>query len=55
MRPQSVVGDEDEAELVARCRSARVLHVEDAGHSVQGDTPIVLAVAIAEFVDSLEA
>ena len=43
MREQSVVDDADEAELLRRLPSARVEHVDDAGHSVQGDTPIELA------------
>jgi pimeloyl-ACP methyl ester carboxylesterase len=50
MRPQSVVSDEDEAELVRRCPTARVEHVEEAGHSVQGDTPVELAALIDDFV-----
>jgi pimeloyl-ACP methyl ester carboxylesterase len=50
MRPQSVVDDEDEAELLRRYPSARVEHVEDAGHSVQGDAPVELARLIADFV-----
>jgi len=49
MRPQSVVDDEDEAELRRRCPTARVEHVEEAGHSVQGDQPVELARLIAEF------
>ncbi|MHB1445234.1 MAG: alpha/beta fold hydrolase [Acidimicrobiales bacterium] len=50
MRPQSVVGDEDEAELVRRNPSARVEHVAEAGHSVQGDDPVALACLIDEFL-----
>jgi pimeloyl-ACP methyl ester carboxylesterase len=50
MRPQSVVDDADEAELVRRCPHARVEHVAEAGHSVQGDTPVELAALIADFV-----
>src|SRR5690606_9679453 len=50
MRPQSVVDDADEAELLRRLPGARVEHVADAGHSVQGDTPIELARLLAEFV-----
>jgi pimeloyl-ACP methyl ester carboxylesterase len=50
MRPQSVVDDDDEAELVRRQPSARVEHIADAGHSVQGDTPVELALLIADFV-----
>jgi pimeloyl-ACP methyl ester carboxylesterase len=50
MRPQSVVDDSDEAELLRRLPSARVVHVEEAGHSVQGDTPVELARIIADFV-----
>src|SRR5205823_2821876 len=37
MRPQSVVDDADEAELLRRLPGARVAHVAEAGHSVQGD------------------
>jgi len=50
MRPQSVVDDEDEAELLRRCPTARVERVQEAGHSVQGDTPVELARLIDAFV-----
>ena len=50
MRPQSVVDDADEAELLRRQPGARVEHIADAGHSVQGDTPVELAGLIADFV-----
>jgi pimeloyl-ACP methyl ester carboxylesterase len=50
MRPQSVVDDDDEAELLRRCPTARVERVVDAGHSVQGDTPVELARLIDAFV-----
>ena len=50
MRPQSVVDDKDEAELRRRLPSARVEHVEEAGHSVQGDAPLELAALLADFV-----
>ncbi len=50
MLPQSVVDDADEAELLRRCPGARVEHVEQAGHSVQGDTPVELAALIADFL-----
>ena len=50
MRPQSVVDDADEAELRRRQPAARVEHIEQAGHSVQGDTPVELAAAIKSFV-----
>ena len=52
MTSQSVVDDADEAELLRRCPGARIEHVEDAGHSVQGDKPVELAGLIADFVDS---
>ncbi len=52
MRPQSVVDDADEAELLRRCPTARVEHVAEAGHSVQGDTPVELARMIDEFAPS---
>lgn len=50
MRPQSVVDDADEAELLRLLPNARVEHLADAGHSVQGDTPLELAALIAAFV-----
>jgi pimeloyl-ACP methyl ester carboxylesterase len=50
MRPQSVVDDSDEAELLRVLPSASVVRVEEAGHSVQGDTPVELARILAEFV-----
>jgi len=50
MLPQSVVSDADEAELVRRRPDARIEHVENAGHSVQGDTPVELAALIDDFV-----
>jgi pimeloyl-ACP methyl ester carboxylesterase len=49
MRPQSVVSDEDEAELRRRAPHARIEHVEEAGHSVQGDAPLELASLIRDF------
>lgn len=52
MRPQSVVDDGDEAELRRRRSDARIEHVVEAGHSVQGDTPVELARLIADFVDA---
>jgi pimeloyl-ACP methyl ester carboxylesterase len=50
MRPQSVVDDADEAELVRRCPSARIEHVQEAGHSVQGDAPVELARLLEDFI-----
>jgi pimeloyl-ACP methyl ester carboxylesterase len=50
MRSDSVLGDEDEQELRRRLPSARVVHFEEAGHSVQGDMPLELAALIGEFV-----
>lgn len=49
MRSQSVVSDEDEAELKRRAPHARVEHFAEAGHSVQGDMPLELAALIREF------
>lgn len=51
MRPQSVVDDEDEAELLRRLPNARVEHFAEAGHSVQGDMPVELAAVLADFAD----
>ena len=50
LRAGSVVDDEAEAELRRRLPSARVEHVADAGHSVQGDDPLALARLLADFV-----
>jgi pimeloyl-ACP methyl ester carboxylesterase len=50
MRVGSVVDDEAEAELRRRLPSARVEHVAEAGHSVQGDDPLALAALLADFV-----
>jgi pimeloyl-ACP methyl ester carboxylesterase len=50
MRPDSVLGDEDERELRRRLPSAQVVHVAEAGHSLQGDTPLELAAIIEHFV-----
>lgn len=49
MQPQSVVDDADEAELRRRLPSARIEQVAEAGHSVQGDTPVELAALLADF------
>ncbi len=50
MRVGSVVDDDAEAELHRRLPEARIEHVAEAGHSVQGDDPITLAGLIADFV-----
>jgi pimeloyl-ACP methyl ester carboxylesterase len=39
----SVVDDEDVADLLSRVPEATIVTVEGAGHSVQGDQPVVLA------------
>ena len=52
MRADSVLGDDDESELVRRLPSAKVVHVEGAGHSIQGDKPVELAAILEEFVFS---
>ena len=49
MLAQSVVDDADEAELLRRAPNARIEHVANAGHSVQGDTPVELARLIENF------
>jgi pimeloyl-ACP methyl ester carboxylesterase len=49
MRQQSVVSDADEAELRRRCPSVRIEHVQEAGHSVQGDAPVELARLLDDF------
>ena len=45
-----VVDDADEAEFHRRRPDDRVVVVDDAGHSIQGDQPLVLAGLIAEFL-----
>lgn len=50
MRPGSVVDDDAEAELRRRQPTARVEHVAEAGHSVQGDDPLGLARLLQDFV-----
>ena len=52
MLSQSVVDDADEAELVKRRPDARIVHVEQAGHSIQGDQPVELARILNEFLDA---
>jgi pimeloyl-ACP methyl ester carboxylesterase len=43
MATGSVVDDADEAEVLARLPGATIAHVEGAGHSIQGDQPVILA------------
>jgi len=50
MREQSVVDDADEAKLLETLPDARVEHVEEAGHSLQGDTPVEFAQLVVDFV-----
>ncbi len=47
--PGSVVGDDDQAELLRRQPSAEVVVVADAGHSIQGDQPLELARLLDQF------
>jgi len=49
MRSQSVVDDHDENEVRRRRPDARIEQV-DAGHSIQGDQPVLLADLIEDFV-----
>jgi pimeloyl-ACP methyl ester carboxylesterase len=50
MLPQSVVGDEDEVELLRRLPDAKVVHFDNAGHSIQGDMPVEFALEVDAFV-----
>jgi pimeloyl-ACP methyl ester carboxylesterase len=50
MLPQSVIGQEDEEELLRRLPDATVVHFDNAGHSIQGDMPVELAREIDAFV-----
>lgn len=49
MEPSSVLRDEHETELLRRFPAAQVVHVEGAGHSIQGDKPLELAALIDGF------
>jgi pimeloyl-ACP methyl ester carboxylesterase len=46
----SVVDDADVAELLRRQPTAKVVNVEGAGHSIQGDRPLELASILSEFL-----
>ncbi len=50
MSPGSVVDDDDEATFLATAQNGAVRRVERAGHSVQGDQPLVLAEILTEFL-----
>ena len=52
LRPQSVVDDADQAELLRRRPDARVVTFAESGHSIQGDQPVELAAALTEFLES---
>jgi pimeloyl-ACP methyl ester carboxylesterase len=49
MKQSSVVDDADEAELKRRRPDARIEHVADAGHSIQGDAPLELVRLLQDF------
>lgn len=49
MAKGSVVDDADEKEFLRRLPHAEVVHVEHAGHSVQGDQPIELAALLNRY------
>jgi pimeloyl-ACP methyl ester carboxylesterase len=44
-----IVDDNDIAEVRRRRPDAQVIVVENAGHSIQGDQPVVLAGHIADY------
>jgi pimeloyl-ACP methyl ester carboxylesterase len=48
----SVVDDDDEAKFLSVTKRGSVVRVSNAGHSVQGDTPVELAAIISEFIGS---
>ncbi len=49
MAAGSVVDDDDEKELKRRVPHAEIVHVVEAGHSVQGDQPLKLAALLGRF------
>lgn len=51
LRPQSVVTDEEVAELLRLRPDARVENFAEAGHSIQGDMPIELAALISNMLE----
>ena len=51
MAPGSVVDDDDEQRFLAEVPRSSVARVEGAGHSIQGDQPLVLAALLHELVD----
>ena len=46
----SVVDDDDVTELLRRQPTCKVVGVEGAGHSIQGDRPVELAQHLTEFL-----
>ena len=50
MAPGSVVDDADEERFLSEVPNSSVAHVDDAGHSIQGDQPIVLAALLGALV-----
>lgn len=50
MRSNSVLRDDDEAELLRHLPGAQIERFEEAGHSIQGDMPIELAASIDRFI-----
>ena len=51
MRSRSVVDDADEDQFLEIVADPTVARVEEAGHSVQGDTPVELAELLREFLE----
>ena len=50
MAPGSVVDDADEERFLSEVPNSSVAHVDDAGHSIQGDQPLVLAALLGALV-----
>jgi pimeloyl-ACP methyl ester carboxylesterase len=50
LRPDSVLRDDDEADLRSGLPNADVVHFDEAGHSIQGDMPVELAMTIRTFL-----
>ncbi len=49
MSTGSVVDDDDEQEFLRRCAQATIVHVPDAGHSIQGDQPLAMAALLDQY------
>ena len=50
----SIIDDEGLADLEARRPGTVAIAVADAGHSIQGDQPVILAQVVTDFLAAVE-